>query len=197
MHLSKLTLAAIAALSVNLAPSGAALAQPTDTEALGRQVAHELFTAVNMDDLIRQGFSASNGLDAFSKVRPEWKALLLQAMDEAVARDEPGLEDLLGRSLAKGMTAEELSAGLTVFRDPQARAAIAAASRHEPAPATQTCGAACMRAIGSPAGRGFMVKMQKAFGAEVQTEMIALVAPDVFIRFGEKAKAAEAKRPRP
>jgi len=197
MRLSNLALAAAAAVSANLALAGAGLAQPGPSDQLGRQVAHELFTAVNMAGLIRQGaLNNSAGLEAFGKIRPEWKPLMLEAMDETVSEDQPALEGVLGRAMAKTMTADELSAGLTVFRDPQARTAIAAAARHENVGAP-TCSQECLHAMGSPAGMGFMRKMQTAFGPEAQTEMMAVVVPDMFIRFGQKAKAAEAKRSQP
>jgi hypothetical protein len=197
MRLSKLALAAAAVLSLDLAFAGPGLAQPAPSDQLGRQVAHELFTAVNMPALVRQGaLSNSSGLEAFAKVRPEWKPLIVEALDETVTEDQPALEGVLGRALAKTMTADELAAGLTVFRDPQARAAIAAATRHENVGAP-SCSQDCLRAMGTPAGMGFMQKMRTAFGPEAQAEMMAVVVPDMFIRFGQKAKAAEAKRAQP
>lgn len=198
MNAPRLATAAVLALGLNLAAAGLGLAQPAATDALGRQVAHELLSAVDMVDLVKQGAMSNAGaFDAFGKVRPEWKALMLEAIDEAVTQDAPGIEALLGRALAKSMSADELNAGLVVFRDPQARAAIAAASRHQPVASSASCSSECLRAMNSPAGRGFLQKMGAAFGPQAQTDMIALVVPDMFIRFGEKAKAAEARRSAP
>jgi hypothetical protein len=183
-----------AALALGLCVASAH-AQPADTAQLGTEVAHELFTAVNMSELMRQGaLSNASAFDAFSKVRPEWKPLMLEAIDETVVQDRPVLETVLGRAFAKSMTAEELTAGLTVFRDPQARAAIAAATRHESTGAAPNCSRECMRAMSSPAGARFLRKMQTAMGPELQSDIVAAMVPDLFIRFGEKAKAAEAKR---
>jgi hypothetical protein len=60
-----------------------------------------------------------------------------------------------------------------------------------------SCAPACMRAMTSPAGRGFVSKMGAAFGKDAEHEMVAAIVPDLLIRFGEKAKAAEAKRAAP
>ena len=197
MNRRRLATTAVMAVSLNLAAAGLGLAQPAP-DALGQQVAHEMLAAVDMVDLVKQGaVHNAAAFDAFGKVRPEWKALMLEAIDEAVTQDTPEIEALLGRALARSMTADELNAGLIFFRDPQARAAIAAASRHQPVASAGSCSPECMRAMNSPAGRGFMQKMGVALGPQAQADMIALVVPDMLIRFGEKAKAAEARRVAP
>jgi len=178
----------------------AAAAQTSDTQRAALAAAHEMFTAVAAADLIREGAMRNNaGLAAFDTIRPEWKTLMAEAMDEAVARDLPGMEALLARSMARTMSTDELNAGLVVFRDPRARAVFAAMAHHQSPPNgfAEPCAAECMRAMASPAGRGFMAKMQTAFNKDVQGEMIALLIPDVMIIFGEKAKAAEARRTAP
>jgi hypothetical protein len=192
----KTSLAAIA-LAGALALGGAARAQDADSVRIATQVAHQMFTAMDFADLIRQGAMANTGaLDAFAKFRPEWKALIIQAMDEAVAKDTPQMEAMFGAHLAKSMSKDELSAALVVFRDPQARAAIGAYAHHQTpqGDAAKPCAAECLRAMASPAGRSFMTKLQTAFGADMQADMVAAIVPDMFILFGQKAKAAEAKR---
>jgi hypothetical protein len=76
---------------------------------------------------------------------------------------------------------------------------MGAASRHQPAPPASNppCGGDCMKAMASPAGRSFMTKfgdlgavMDKSF----QSELIAIIAPGMFIRFGQKAQASERAR---
>jgi hypothetical protein len=196
----KNALAALVMLAAGLAFAGPSLAQATASPQLATQVAHELFTAMDMADLIRQGAMSNAGaLDAFGKIRPEWRQMMTQSMDEAVARNQPNMEAVMGHAFAKTMTNEELSAALIVFRDPQARAVFAAAARHQAAPGdlAHPCAAECMRAMSSSAGRGFMTKMGTAFGPEMQSEMIAAIVPDMFIIFGENAKASEAKRAAP
>jgi hypothetical protein len=197
MKTPRLLAIALLALSLDLAAANLSAAQtPAD---LAPRVAHEIFGAVGLGELIREG-ALKNGesLAAFEKVRPGWKALFLQAMDEAVTRDQPAMEAVMARAFAKDFSTEELTAALTVFSDPQARMGIAAAARHMPPPVgAAACSAACMRAMGSPAGRSFMGKFSTVFGPEAQGEMVAVVVPDLFIIFGQKAKADEAKRAAP
>jgi hypothetical protein len=193
-------LAALAVLVAGLGVAGASRAQGAESQGMALQVAHELMTVMDVGDLIRQGALANGGaLDAFAKVRPEWKTLMLDSLTEVANRDAPAMEAVVGRSLAKSMTAEELTAALTVFRDPQARAVFAAYAHHQTptGDASRPCSAECMRAMTSPGGRGFMRKMPAVFGPELQADLAAAIVPDMFITFGEKAKASEAKRAAP
>jgi hypothetical protein len=185
-------LTAVFALTLSLAGPAAAQASKDS----GRQVAHALFSGLNMPELVRDGaMQNANALAAFEKIRPAWKGLFLDALQEAIAKDQPEMEAALARVFERDFSEDELSAALSVFSDPQAQLAIAAAARHQPAPnAATTCSRACLRAISSPAGQRFLTKFSKAFsGPEMQSEMMAAVAPDLFIIFGEKAKAAEAR----
>jgi hypothetical protein len=160
------------------------------------RLAHALFSAVDMAGLVREGVAQDAGaLTAFEKIRPAWKGMFLDAVQEAILKDQAGMEMAMARVFARDFSDEELSAALTVFSDPQAKLALAAAARHQPPPnAAAPCAQACARAMNSPAGRSFLTKFSKAFsGPELRSEMMAAVVPDLFIIFGEKAKAAEAK----
>ena len=193
MHAPRPLAAALAAVYLSLAASAVAAQPPSDT---GMRVAHALFSAVDMASLVREGALQNAGaLTAFEKVRPAWKGMFLDAAQEAIVKDQAGMEMAMARVFARDFSDEELSAALTVFSDPQAKLALAAAARHQPLPnAAAPCAQACVRAMNSPAGRSFLAKFSKAFsGPELQSEMMAAVVPDLFIIFGEKAKAAEAK----
>lgn len=193
MHALRLLPIAAVALTLNcsIAPASAAEA----SEELGVKVAHDLFSALNMPELIRDAtLKNSQGLAEFAKVRPEWKPLVADAMQEALAKDTPQIERITGRAFARTFTTDELSAAEAIFSDPQAQAALGAISRHGPPPSGSTCSQACMRAMNSPAGRGFMTKLKSALDQNLKEELIATILPDFFIAFGEKAKAAETKR---
>lgn len=181
---------AVIALSLNC---GSAAAETM--EDLGVKVAHELYAAVSMPDLIQEGaLKNTQGLAGLAQVRPEWKPLFAEAMRDALTKDQPEIERATGRAFARTFSNDELSAALVVFSDPQAQASLAAISRHESPPNTGMCGGACMRALNSPAGRGFMTKLRTALDEDLRQELIATILPDFLIAFGEKAKAAEAKR---
>jgi hypothetical protein len=192
MHAHRPLTAALAVICLSLAAPAAAQS-PNDT---GMRVAHALFSAVDMAGLVREGaVQNAAALTAFEKIRPAWKGMFLDAVQEAILKDQAGMETAMARTFARDFSDEELSAALTVFSDPQAKLALAAAARHQPLPkGASACSQACMRAMNSPAGRSFLTKFSKAFsGPELQSEMMAAVVPDLFIIFGEKAKAAEAK----
>jgi len=188
----------LAALAAGVVFAGAASAQSPTVRPLDRQVAHEMFTAFDMADLLKTAASHATGFDQFEKARPGWKALMIESVDEVVVKDQQALEDVLARSLSKTMKEDELTAALTVFSDPQARLMIAASARHETLPSGGTpCSQACVRAMSSPAGRAFLTKINGVVGPSAEQDFVAALVPDLFITFGEKAKAAEAKRAAP
>ena len=177
-----------------------ALAQTPEQEKLGVALSHEIFQAVDIKTGIAAGAATALAKEDFLQgARPEWSRLLVEALNEEVEQDGPAMEAVLGHTLAKRFTAEEMSAGLVVLRDPAMRAIMGAASRHQPTPPASNppCGRDCMTAMASPAGRAFMTKFSDlgaVMDKKFQGELIAVIAPGMFIRFGQKAQASERAR---
>lgn len=191
-------LAIAAAITIlGAAPACAQPAQAAEQAQLARAVAHELFTAMNATDAIIKGMNnASGALDVMAKYRPGWPALIAQSMREEVVVDEPLFENLFARELASRLSADELKAGLTIVRDPQIRAGIAAAAAGQPRPAQSgaPCGRACLSAIQSRPGRAFMATLANAkemFEGRFMSDAVALLIPGTFRRFAEKTEPVE------
>lgn len=181
------------AVAVLFAPM-AAQAQTPESEALARQVAHDVIEAINLDAVFQQALRESSSTVApMGEFRPAWPKFVLDAMSEELAVSGPAIERIIGRRMATTLTLEELKAGAIIVADPRIKAAFAAMGRGE-RPATQDCGRDCMRAMRQPAGQGFMRKMQdseKLFGKESMGDFVAAVMPGFLRRLADKIEAAE------
>jgi hypothetical protein len=185
------------ALMIAAAAPQAALAQSPEAEALGRQVAHSIFQAVSLEGLVA---AAAKEMGAFDEIksRPNWSRYLLEAMREEFEHDMPAIEGLIGHTLAREMTVDELKAGLIIMSDPAVQRAIKAESEgtktaEEPVPQR-----AAERAMGSAAGRSFLRKFEgfEKLLEPTQDDLIAEIIPGAFRRFADKVEADEVRRKR-
>lgn len=179
-----------------------ALAQSAEQEQVAMQVTHILMDAIDFKSQIAGGAEkALAGMD-FTKVRPEWRPLMLDAFREELDADQPQIEAIMAHAIAKGFTTDELKAGLVVLNAPEMRAVLKAVARHEPTPppANPPCAPECVTAITSPAGRAFAAKaanISNLLNEDLQKKVVVAIVPGVFVRFGEKARAYDRTHPLP
>lgn len=167
---------------------------------LAAELAQILFEAVDLDSVLRSKMPEMTAAMSSEKwFRPEWRPLLIEAMFEELEHDRPKIQLIFGRAIAKNMTEDELEAGRK-FMSAAGTKRIMYASAHDlPAPTlTRPERAEIERIAATPAGRGFMQKMEKVDtkSDEALNAFVTELLPGVFRRFGEKAEALEAQQGR-
>ncbi len=187
----------VAALAMVLLPAGPSFAQTAEQEALALTITQTMFRLIDVKASISSGAAASIATADFLKqTRPEWGPLFIDALNEEVDADEPQIEAMFAHALAKNFTADELKAGVTVLNDPTMELVFQAAAKHQPLPqhTGQPCARDCMKAMSSPAGASFMRKfgnLGTILDAKMTRDIVIVIVPGMFTRFGEKAKAYE------
>lgn len=191
---------ATAAVGAALFLAGPALAQPTVPQHFSRMVAHDLIGALDLKAILMQAEpTLEHSLDSFN-ARPEWPALMQDAAHETFNSDLPEIEQMFADALAERFTVGELQAAAAFFKSPGGEYAlkvVAAQSRGEAAPPPSALQEQSMRTfMRNPDGAGFIHKFADLNAAmpSLEQDFIALIMPDLLIRFGEKAKADEAAR---
>ena len=186
------------ALAGAMALVSPAAAQAIADDQLGARFAHDIFGGMNMRAVFEKQMAAQTaGLNAFA-VRPGWPDLFRQAIIDELESDMPVIERIVGRSFNQGFTPDELRAGISLFEGDQSAELMAdfkaASEGQKPAPPSPALNRALGKMSQTPAGRGFMQKLGKMgdMVTSAKSDMVAAVMPGVFIRFGEKARAAEA-----
>jgi hypothetical protein len=188
------------AIAAALLLAGPAFAQPSETQRLSRAVAHDLIGALDLKAILMQNVPAlEHAFDGFNG-RPEWPSLIKAAAYETFDSDLPAIEQMFAGALAQQFTAGELQAAAAFFKSPggeYALATVAAQSRDQAAPPISALQKQSMRAfMRSADGASFIHKFAdlNTMMPSMEQDFIALLMPDLLIRFGEKAKAAEATR---
>lgn len=177
-----------------------AWAQSDESRQLGREIARKVMAAVPTDAVV-QGASGSLGfLTRDFPQRPEWKGFFVDAVAAEFDADRPVVEEILGDSIARSMTPEELRAGVVIFRGAagdEVSRMIGASLRHEtPPPPSKELEAAYRRLSSDPAGRGFADKLGHVdkLMKDATSDVVVVLLPGVMRRFGETAEAAERAR---
>ena len=135
------------------------------------------------------------------KSRPEWRSLLVEAVEEEVEGDMATIMSALGSAMARKLSVEELRAGLII---------LGASSKQgeDSCFGSQTISEACKEAISSPGGRAFIAKFvahrpdlekrqpdqNPMSDQDLQRDIVVMIMPGALRQFGEKAEAAEAAR---
>jgi hypothetical protein len=177
-----------------------AWAQSDDGRQLGREIAHKVMSAVSTDAMVQSASGSLGFLARDFPQRPEWKGFFLDALVQEFDADRPLIEEILGDGIAKTMTAEELRAGVVMFRGAagdEVSQMIGANLRHEtPPPPTKDLAAAYRKLASDPAGRSFAQKLGQAdkLMKELTPDVVVALLPGIMRRFGERAEAAERAR---
>ena len=177
----------------------AATPDPVSAQGDATAVAHAIFRAMDAQVMVQKAMQSSFDSQTMQMPRPGWADLFRQAVLTEMSRHMPDLEAMYGRSIAGHYTEAELHAGARFLNAPLGQRLLAIAKAKgtgSAAPDFTPQEAAEVRNISrDPALAGFMSKLGKGMEVppSVTQDFIALVLPDIFIRFGEAAKDAEAR----
>ena len=180
------------------APAQSQTQAPPDQVRLGVQFADQLLSIIDLDALLaKQMTTTFAGPDGeIFKIEPKWRDYFLEGMSEEFKADHAAIVTILGRAFAKAFTADELKAGILVFRDPVMPRVMKALVAGQPAPTDAKPQAATLQAMGSPAGQSFLAKFSKIgpIMDGAKSDFIHVLIPGFFQRFGDKAMALERQR---
>jgi hypothetical protein len=186
------------AAALSLAPQ-IARAQGETPDALGVSIVHNLFGAVDLKALITKSLgNMPASLGEILKARPTWGPLMMETMGDEFVNDRPEIEALLGHRLAVVLSPDELKTGAQIMADPGILALVAAASGTPTSGAGAAPSAAAMRLAQTPAGMSFVAKLGKQdtmMDPATTREMVAIILPGWFQRFGKQAAAQEHAKP--
>jgi hypothetical protein len=189
-------LIAVSAALALLAPAFAHAAT-APASGLSVQLASKLLDFIDYKTQVRRNMQGSTLPPELVAVRPNWDPIFKQAMTEELDHDMPVIESMLGATLGKTFSDDEMKAGLKIVADPGLKAIYAAAQAGGSEPQGVAISKETDALMNTPAGASFVKKLQgiDTVLAPVQIEVMATVMPGVLRRFGEKADAAEiAKR---
>ena len=182
----------LAALAFATAPS--AFAAPAATP-LQSQMAEKMLDFIGFKAQVQ--LSMENGTLPLSLLdtRPDWKSMFKAAIAEELDHDMPVIDSMIGQTLGKTFTDDELKVGLKIVSDPNLRAIYTAAQNGAPVPDVQIS-KATEDALATPAGQAFAGKLQTINDALAPqlVDVTATLVPGALRRFGEKADAAEIAR---
>ncbi len=182
------------ALALGLAPQ-AARAQGETPDALGVSIVHSLFSAVDLKALITKSLeNMPASLGELLKARPAWGPLMTETMGDEFVNDRPEIEALIGHRLAVILSPDELRTGAQIMADPGILSLVAAASGATTSGGAAVPSAAAIRLAQTPAGQSFVAKLGKQdtlMDPATTREMIAIILPGWFQRFGKQAAALE------
>ena len=124
--------------------------------------------------------------------RPDWTPMFKAAIAEELDHDMPVIDSMIGQTLGKTFTDDELKVGLTIVSDPNLRAIYTAAQNGAPVPDVQIA-KTTEAALATPAGQSFASKLQTINDAlaPLLVDVTATLVPGTLRRFGDKADAAE------
>jgi hypothetical protein len=165
---------------------------------LGIQFADQLLNIIDLDALLAKEmtntFAGSNG--EIFKIEPRWRDFFLEGMSEEFKADHAAIITILGRAFAKNFTADEMKAGILVFRDPVMPRVVRALMAGQPAPTDAKLQTATLQAMGTPAGQSFLAKFSNIgpIMDGAKNDFIRVLIPGFFQRFGDKAMALERQR---
>jgi hypothetical protein len=188
----KRTLPVLLAAALAVAP--AAHAAPSATP-LQLQMAEKMLDFIDFRAQVQRGMETSTLPDALLDTRPDWKPIFKTAVAEELDHDMPVIDSMVGQTLGKAFTDDELKIGLKIVSDPNLRIIYLAAQNGGRPPEVQIS-KATEDALASPAGQAFANKLQtvNAMFQPLLIEVTATVVPGALRRFGEKAEVAEVQK---
>jgi hypothetical protein len=165
---------------------------------LGMQLFEQMMIAMDFNALVTKGLTSGlAGPDGdFTRMEPKWRDFAIDAMNEEIKADHAALVTVMGRVFARNFSADELTVGLQVFRDPAMPVVMKALSAGQSAPAGVTLQTATLRALATPAGQSFAKKFGniKPVMDGAQNDLAHVLLPGFFQRFADKAVALEGQR---
>ncbi len=163
-----------------------------EAESLRVQIAHLLFSAMDMKALLTQEMQTGGELADFAKVRPNWPRFMAEAAAEEMDVKMPQIEALVGHAMARYFTVEEMRAGVVIMGDAEMQGYIRRRSADDSeslnmkalAPATR-------KTMNSGSGMAFLRKFGNIDVVldPITGELGAIIIPGVFRRFADKADA--------
>ena len=181
-------------LAEDAAAKSADPSPPTWEELEAAQLAHMIF--VETDVRGRMAKAMASEFVESDVSRPQWRDLMEQSIREAFTADQPQLELIVGKDMAKHYTKEELAAATAFLRTAGGRAYFHKAMNTPNGkyfvvpPGSET---AYRRLLAAPGGRSFLAKVQKSGSVidPVSNDLSVVFVPTVFKIFGQKAAALE------
>ena len=191
---------AVALTTSTMAVPALAAPAPAASQAEHQKLADDLssliFDMVDFRAVMAQAVSGADLGAEFGETRPEWPRMIETAIVEEIEQDMPKIKRMAAIQFAKHFTAEELRAGLQVFKDPAVKAAFEAGAAGREAPKGLEPSRATIKLMETPAGRRFIEKLGSidTIMKPLESEFMAEVFPGAMRRFADKAEAAEATR---
>ena len=181
------------------ASSASAQAPPSPEQLqLGMQFSEQMLAVMDLKALMAKSMTDSLGgaNGEFLKIEPKWQDFFVDAMTEEFKADHLAIVTVMGRAFARSLTADELKVGIAVFRDPAMPVVMKAQAAGQPPPAGLTLQPATVQAMATPAGRSFATKFATLAPtmAGSKDDLIHVLIPGFFQRFGDKAVALERQR---
>jgi hypothetical protein len=177
-----------------LATAPSAFAAPAATP-LQTQMAEKMLDFIDFKAQVQLTMENATLPQALLDTRPDWTPMFKAAIAEELDHDMPVIDSMIGQTLGKTFTDDELKAGVKIVSDPNLRAIYTAAQNGAPVPDVRIA-KATEDALATPAGQSFASKLQTINTALAPQliEVTATLVPGVLRRFGENAGAAEISR---
>jgi hypothetical protein len=170
-----------------------------EREALGASLAQKFLAAMDFNRTMEKSFSSERFAD-LAKMRPEWPAMISEAVVTTIEESPQEIANLMGRFYAATFSTGELRSAVAYLQTPGGAAFLnvmheTAMGRPRPALSPEDQ-AALNRMRATPDGAAFFNRLaaSKATANSFATDFMVVVLPKAMRRFGEKADAAEAAR---
>jgi hypothetical protein len=169
-----------------------------DQVRLGVQFSEQMLSVMDLNTLFAKSMTASMGGAGgdLLKIEPKWQGFFVEAMTDEFKADHAAIVTVMGRAFARSFTADELKVGVAVFRDPAMPTVMKAIAAGQPPPTGLNLLPATGQIMTTPAGQSFVTKFAQLAPtmAGSKDELIHVLLPGFFQRFGEKAAALERQR---
>jgi hypothetical protein len=176
-----------------------AAAQPTAEQVrLGVEFSEQMLGVMDLKALFAKSMTAPLGGSGgeMLRIEPKWQDFFVEAMTDEFRADHAAIVAVMGRAFARTFTADELKVGVSIFRDPAMSVVMKALAAGQPPPTALSLQPSTNQLMATPAGRSFVAK----FGAQSSTlagskdDLVRVLMPGFFQRFGDKAMALERQR---
>jgi hypothetical protein len=165
---------------------------------LGVQFSEQMLAVMDLKALMAKSMTDSLGgpNGDLLKIEPKWQDFFVDAMTEEFTADHAAIVTVMGRAFARNLTADELKVGIAVFRDPAMPVVMKAQAAGQPPPTGLALQPETLQAMATPAGRSFVTKFAPLAPtmAGSRDDLIHVLIPGFFKRFGDKAVALERQR---
>jgi len=181
-------------------PASPASPAPSERLRMGLEFSQDLFQSLDLGAAAVNGMGDMGAAFADVKGRPDWEALFKQSAVEELNQDRPKISRYLGRMFADYFTEAELRVALKMMSGPAgadlARIMSATAKGEKPPPISPEGTRALAQLSREPGAQTFFVKFSKvdSIMKPFEEDIVPMVLPGIFKRFGEKTQAEEDAR---